>query len=198
MRHLRFILVLSVFVSGATFAWLGTDVLDQPSDATADSDDSGAESTLVSRGKQAAFEAIENAFFAPESSDSSSGGESEGRLIEVTQSKFASLSSEGLVLVKFGAHWCGPCRKIVPELEEVAANNAGTVRVLSVDVDQEESLARQFDVNGIPKLVLLHNGKVFDEWTGYNSAKQLQSRIDSAPKSRPALGEVQGNPFVDS
>ncbi len=198
MRRLRFILVLSVFLSGATFVWLETDLLDQPSSATANLDDSGADSTLVSRGKQAGFEAIENAFFAPEPLGANSDGASEGRLIEVTQSKFTSLSSEGLVLVKFGAHWCGPCRKIVPELEEVAANNAGTVRVLSVDVDQEKALARQFNVNGIPKLVLLHNGKVFDEWTGYSSAQQLQSRIDSAPKSRPALGEVQGNPFIDS
>ncbi len=117
------------------------------------------------------------------------------RPIDVTARQFDRLVwNNGLVLVKFGADWCGPCRKVVPELEQLATDNAGKLTVLTVDVDKERRLADKHNVGPIPRLLLFRNGVQIDHWTGYQSARQMQKGIDRAIAAEPK-GKVQGNPF---
>jgi len=117
------------------------------------------------------------------------------RPIEVSERQFNRLVwNRGLVLVKFGADWCGPCRKVVPELERLAADNAGKVTVLTVDVDQERRLADKHNVGSIHRLLLFRNGVQIDHWTGYQTAGKMQKGIDRAIASEPK-GKVQANPF---
>ncbi len=116
------------------------------------------------------------------------------RPIDVTARQFDRLVWNGLVLVKFGADWCGPCRKVVPQLEQLAADNAGKLTVLTVDVDKEKRLADQHNVGPIPRLLLFRDGVQIDHWTGYQSAAQMQKGIDRAIASEPK-GKVQVNPF---
>jgi thioredoxin 1 len=87
---------------------------------------------------------------------------STGRVREVrTRSEFDRIlrSTEGLVLVDFNATWCAPCRLLRPVLDDFAAANAGSVTVLSVDVDRNVELAQRYGVNSIPALLLCRDGE---------------------------------------
>ena len=117
-----------------------------------------------------------------------------GRPIEVSQRQFDRLVSSGLVLVKFGADWCGPCRRVVPELEQLAADNIG-LTVLTVDVDREKHLAERYHVGAIPRMILFRDGKQLESWTGFQSARDMQLTVDGANASAPK-GDVQQNPFL--
>lgn len=117
------------------------------------------------------------------------------RPTEVSARQFKQLVSQGVVLVKFGATWCGPCRKVAPELEQLATNNAGSVKVLTVDIDQEQALAERHQVGTIPHMLLFRNGEQVHQWTGFEKASQMQRQIDKA-KASLIKGGVRTNPFT--
>ena len=73
------------------------------------------------------------------------------------------------VIVDFYANWCGPCKMIAPELEKVESS----VKVVKVDVDEFENLAKEYGVMSIPTLILLENGEVKDTSVGYISKEEL-------------------------
>lgn len=71
------------------------------------------------------------------------------------------------VLVKFGASWCPPCRRIAPEVEAVAAEMEGRALVREVDVDAEPDLSARFGVQSIPDTLIFKNGQVVDQIRGF-------------------------------
>lgn len=75
-------------------------------------------------------------------------------------SKFNDLiNSDTPVLVDFFATWCGPCQMLMPVLKEVKDNLGERVKILKIDVDKNQELAAQFQVRGVPTMVLFQNGK---------------------------------------
>lgn len=78
------------------------------------------------------------------------------KVIETNESNFKDLVKEGKVLVDFNATWCGPCRMLKPILDEFSDNT--NAKVLSVDVDQNENLAKEYNIYSIPCLILFENG----------------------------------------
>ena len=76
------------------------------------------------------------------------------------------LKSDLTVLVDFWAEWCGPCRAIMPHLEMVGMEFAGRVKVVKINVAEEEQLAFNYNVSTIPKIVLFKNGFVVSEING--------------------------------
>lgn len=75
-------------------------------------------------------------------------------------SKFNDLiNSDTPVLVDFFATWCGPCQMLMPVLKEVKDNMGERVKILKIDVDKNKELATQFQVRGVPTMVLFQNGK---------------------------------------
>ena len=82
------------------------------------------------------------------------------KVINVTKNNFNEevLSSSKPVLIDFNANWCGPCRMLGPILEEIS-NETDDVKIVSVNIDNEEDLARQYGVMSIPCLVLIENGQ---------------------------------------
>lgn len=94
-------------------------------------------------------------------------------LVNVTDSNFSSETSEGLVLVDFWAPWCGPCKMIAPVLEELDAEIGDQVKIVKLDVDENQETASKFGVMSIPTLLVLKNGEVVDQVVGFQPKDAL-------------------------
>jgi thioredoxin 1 len=97
----------------------------------------------------------------------------------VTEESFQSevLDAEQPVLVDFTAVWCGPCKMLEPVVKELAADWAGKVKIVKLDVDHNSSLAMQYQVMGVPTLMLFNQGEVKERLTGYKPKKQIISKL---------------------
>ena len=84
------------------------------------------------------------------------------------------------VLVDLWAEWCGPCRMVSPALEQLAHEMAGSLKLVKVDVDKAPQLARRFDVQGIPTLLLLKNGKTISRQTGAAPVHALRRWVETS------------------
>ncbi len=87
------------------------------------------------------------------------------------------LQSELPVLVDFWAIWCGPCRLIAPIVEEMAVQYAGKLKVVKVDVDQNQNLAIRYGIMSIPTLLLFKNGQVVDQIVGALPKGVIEERV---------------------
>ena len=81
------------------------------------------------------------------------------------------------VLVDFWAEWCGPCKLIAPILEEIAAEQAGSIRIAKVNVDEAPDLARRFEVMSIPTLILFADGQPTTRIVGAKGKTQLLEEL---------------------
>jgi len=86
------------------------------------------------------------------------------------------LQSSEPVLVDFWASWCQPCRMVAPVVEEIATENAGKLKVLKLDVDENQNTAMQFNVSSIPTLILFKDGQPVER-VGFNPKDRLLSKI---------------------
>ena len=81
------------------------------------------------------------------------------------------------VLVDFTAVWCGPCKMLEPVVVELAGEWAGKVKVVKLDVDHNASIAMQYQVMGVPTLMLFKQGQVKERLTGYQPKKKIVSKL---------------------
>ena len=100
-------------------------------------------------------------------------------LAEVSQSDFESqvLQSGQPVLVDFWAPWCGPCKMLGPIVEKIAAANAGKAKFVKLNTDDNPSLAGQYQVSGIPCLILFKDGQPVDRIVGYGPENVIASML---------------------
>jgi thioredoxin 1 len=99
--------------------------------------------------------------------------------IHINESSFEQtvIESPVPVLVDFWAPWCGPCKMISPLLDEIAKENAGTLRVTKVNVDDNPSLASRFGVKSIPTLLVFKDGQLRDSQVGLTSKQALLAKL---------------------
>lgn len=97
-------------------------------------------------------------------------------VVEVTKDNFGELTKNGEVLVKFYADWCGPCQMMKPVVEEFAEKHA-EIKVLEVNVDDEEELAEKYEVSTIPCFVAMKDGEEVAREIGAMPLKKLEKLV---------------------
>ena len=94
-------------------------------------------------------------------------------IVHGTDQNFTDEIASGVVLVDFWAEWCGPCKMIAPVLEELDAEIGGDVKIVKVDVDNNQGTAADFQVMSIPSLLLFVDGELKAKTAGFMPKEAL-------------------------
>ncbi len=101
-------------------------------------------------------------------------------IVDAGDDSFAEIaeSSKVPVLVDLWAPWCGPCRMVSPALAQLAAERAGNLKLVKVNVDESPRLQQRFGIQSIPTLMVLRGGEVIARQVGAAPADTLRSWLD--------------------
>lgn len=94
-------------------------------------------------------------------------------VIQLTQENFAEKTSQGLMLLDFWATWCGPCQMIGPMLDQVAAEE--NIQIGKINVDEQRELAMQYEIEAIPTLVVMKDGREVDRSVGMLDKTEIKT-----------------------
>jgi len=102
-------------------------------------------------------------------------------VIHTTDQNFEKevVQSDKPVLVDFWAPWCGPCRAIAPVLDELASEYGEKIKIVKVNVDENQQAPQRFSVRGIPTLIFFKGGKDVETLVGAHPKETLKEKIDS-------------------
>lgn len=103
-------------------------------------------------------------------------------IIELTEISFETevLRATGTVLVDFYAQWCGPCLMLAPLLEQFAADFASKVKFTKLNVDHAPTLTGEYEITGVPTLMLFRGGKSVDKVVGFPEPRQIKAWLDKS------------------
>ena len=181
---MKYLILLIVFLGCSVYLISSTDLARLPIsgvDSSQNASSGGQEAGLASSGLEL-------------------GGEASGEM-----DAFAFGDSEAapkLVLMKFGAPWCPPCRMVDKELKKLERSSL-PVEIKKIDVDEKPEMAARYKVSSIPRLILMQDGRKIGDLVGYQSADELSGWITEhaskealAAKKRDAgPAVVKANPF---
>ena len=92
------------------------------------------------------------------------------------------LASKKICIVDFSATWCGPCRMMVPVVEDLSEKHKKDYIFYSIDVDSAEDLAEKYNISVVPTFIVFSNGKELGRTSGYMEANELEDFIKSQIK----------------
>ncbi len=109
-------------------------------------------------------------------------------LQELTAENFQQLALEAEVpvLVDFWSATCGPCRRMLPVLEQLAAESEGRFRIFKVDVAEQPQLAARYQVYALPTLLIFRQGEAAETMVGYKEQAVLLAALERARTYQPA------------
>ncbi len=105
-----------------------------------------------------------------------------GTVTEVTDNNFQAevIESEVPVLVDFWAPWCGPCRMVSPVIEEIAQERGEDLKVVKLNIDENQETAVKFNVMSIPTLIVFRHGAVAKTVVGAYPKRKLEEQLEPA------------------
>ena len=83
------------------------------------------------------------------------------------------------VLVDFWATWCGPCKMLLPVIDEIAKEYEGRLKVCKVNTDENMTLSSQFQITSIPCLIIFKNGKAINKMVGFRPKNDIKKEIEN-------------------
>jgi thioredoxin 1 len=102
-----------------------------------------------------------------------------GQLAHITDAAFETeIRGETPVLVDFWAEWCGPCRMVAPVLEQIAAEQSGKLKIVKLNVDENQQTPMQFGVTGIPTMILFKDGEMVERIVGFMPKPVLMKKLE--------------------
>jgi thioredoxin 2 len=111
-------------------------------------------------------------------------------VVDANESSFeVEARAQPTVVIDLWAPWCGPCRLVSPILDELAHDYAGRLKVIKVNVDENQGLARRFDAISIPTLVVMRDGQIVNRIVGAAPKPRIEAQIKpylKPPRAAPA------------
>lgn len=100
--------------------------------------------------------------------------------VQIDESNFEEevLRSDIPVLAEFGAVWCGPCKRVEPELEKLGESFSGKLKLAKLDVDESSNTTIRYQVMTVPTIILFVNGEPRERMSGYQSRDRIMSKIE--------------------
>lgn len=91
----------------------------------------------------------------------------------------AVIGEDKVTLVDFWANWCGPCKMLLPTIDEIANSFAGRANICKVDVDENEDIARKFGIMTIPTMIIFKKGEVLNKLVGLMPKGKIAAAIEN-------------------
>ncbi len=100
------------------------------------------------------------------------------KIIHGSEENFDNLVNNGIVLVDFYADWCGPCKMLATQLEQLE-DNRYDAQIVKINVDENQELSRKYGIMSIPALMLFKDGKLIDNKVGYTTKDEIIEWINN-------------------
>ena len=101
----------------------------------------------------------------------------------ITDQSYQEVIAQGLpVVIDFSATWCGPCKKIAPIIEELAAEYEGKVNIFKYDVDENDELTSKFGIRNVPTVIFLKGEEIVDKHVGAAPKSTFVEKVEALLK----------------